>query len=331
MLRHQPIILCLVLPAWTRCEVTGVFICENVSNKSNLGSAFPPPQKDKWSLPAAVFCTPDNHSCANWCSKTTHCLKIYPYCCSEWNSQFCLSSPSRITELLPLLFQTKRLCLSSPCAMAQTLLKQEENSSFQLILLLICLEWSSSLHFLLEKNELDLSFIIKISSPSAKQTASNGTNICINMLAATKKPTLSHNNLRKPSVLELPLHIEILAPVTEVILVLVLPCNSLLFSTCHSLPPALYPSPESPTVEALSPRHYWGSRKPKFTGTHLPQTVWRASWLFRLNTCAPTTAPPSVGIYFGSFFPDQPWVSMKCLSSPALESPPYQVCWHWLM
>lgn len=81
MLRHQPIILCLVLLAWTSCEVTGVSICENVSNKSNLGSVFPPLQKDKRSLPAAVLGTPDNHGCANWCSKTTHCLKIYTCCC----------------------------------------------------------------------------------------------------------------------------------------------------------------------------------------------------------------------------------------------------------
>lgn len=159
----------------------------------------------------------------------------------------------------------------------------EENFSFQLILLLICLEWSSSPHFLLEKNELDLRLITNISSPSAKQTARNGTNICINMFAATKKSTLSYNNLIKPNVLELILHIETLAPAKEVILVPVLPCNSLLSSTCHTLPPALYPSPESLTVEASFPRHCWGSRKPKFTGTHLPQTVWRASWLFRLK------------------------------------------------
>lgn len=39
-----------------------------------------------------------------------------------------------------------------------------------------------------KKNELDLSFITKISSPSAKQIARNGTNICIYMLAATKPP-----------------------------------------------------------------------------------------------------------------------------------------------
>lgn len=101
MWRHQPIILCLVLLAWTRCEVTGVSICENVSNKSNSGSVFPPPQKDKRSLPAAVLCIPDNHSCANGCSKTTHCLKMHTCSCLELNSQFFLSSPSRITELLP--------------------------------------------------------------------------------------------------------------------------------------------------------------------------------------------------------------------------------------
>lgn len=75
--------------------------------------------------------------------------------------------------------------------MAQPPVKQEENFSFQLIFLLICLELSSSLHLLLEKKKkrvIDMSFITKTSFPSAEQIAQNGTNICVNMLAATKNP-----------------------------------------------------------------------------------------------------------------------------------------------
>lgn len=33
-----------------------------------------------------------------------------------------------------------------------------------------------------------MSFITKTSFPSAEQIAQNGTNICVNMLAATKNP-----------------------------------------------------------------------------------------------------------------------------------------------
>lgn len=143
-------------------------------------------------------------------------------------------------------------------------------------LLLICLGWSSSLHFLLETKWTSCELHYKNFPPSAKQIAQNGRNTCINMLAATKNPTLSYINIMEPRVLKLLLHTEILAPATEVILVLTLhvtlsspvPVTPSLLPCNHLLSHLLWRLPLPGTV-----------RKPKF---HLPQTVWRASWLFRL-------------------------------------------------
>lgn len=135
--------------------------------------------------------------------KQSTAFRFTPVAAWNWTPSFACQVPLE-SELLPLLYQTKCLCPSSLHAVAQPPVKQEGNFSFQLILLLICLEWSSSLCFRLEKKWTWFELHYKNFFPICKTNCSkwNKYNKYLYLHACSnKKTTLSYTNVMKPRVL----------------------------------------------------------------------------------------------------------------------------------